>query len=554
MGTFSIQRSQRGITPASGSVRANINVDTGAGAVGVAVAELGITGRAVLKERQRKRDAIEIKRQEMTDGNSSALASSMRKNADEEFTTFKIVNPQETWQEERERINEKASESISKLQFSTNALITEQARSKAWAGLSQRKSVGDATRQLQKDTIDVQTNALLEAFRVGSAMDQATAATRYARLGANMGKDKAEVLADIKEAKAIGFKERKETAEKAEKNATLAAAMSQRDEDGVLDVEKADEVINSSGQPEGDKVDLRNQIENRSNQEQKRRDAEFADRTGEEDARLNELLLDDQLTIQEIDLAELEAVGKQKTFEKNWKANWKADLAKINALAEPASSVESVYDNLVIGSEQVERGTKSPAEWETQMRSAWADGQLSKEDRRSLRSKDIVATKTMQNRAFMAQTDGSSEARFALVEATEDQLASFTTARDLRVKAKDFTAAEALNKAIQKGQIQRWNFGRYRDSLRTQMSQNPEWSQKQIFTASDILTNEFDKDFEVLVKEFDAANPTKAITKNPPDEFFKDIWKDLSVEDKAKIWELRMHGATVEEIAGELIE
>ena len=41
MGTFGIQRAQRGITPASGSVRANINVDTGAGAVGAAVVGLG---------------------------------------------------------------------------------------------------------------------------------------------------------------------------------------------------------------------------------------------------------------------------------------------------------------------------------------------------------------------------------------------------------------------------------------------------------------------------------------------------------------------------------
>ncbi len=340
--------------------------------------------------------------------------------------------------------------------------------------------------------------------------------------------------------------------EQAQKNTVFGIALSQRDEEGVLDTKAADTLVDASGLDENDKTDIRNQVENRSNQEKNRRDDAFKARTGEEDARLSELLLENQLTDQEIDLVDLESVGKQKTFEKNWKANWKEDLRKINILSEPASSVESVYDDLVVGSELVERGLKSPAEWETEFRDAWANGDLEKTDRRSLRKDDIVATKTMQNRSFTAQTDGASDARFALVEATEDQLASFITARDLKLKGKDFTAAEALTKAIQKGQIQRWNFGRYRDALRTQMSQNPEWSQKQIFTASDILINDFDKGFDVLVKEFDAANPTQAITKNPPDDTLADIWKDLSVDDKAKIWELRLRGATIEEIRGEL--
>ena len=541
-------RQELGFTPST-AVRANIDV-SGTGGQGGAIGQGLIAGIKAIKEKSDRRKLIELKRQEMTDGNSSALATNIRNAADVSFRTFKTVNPQETWETERERVNKESTEAINKLSFSPDALTTENIRTEGWADVSGRKALGDATRQLQTDTIDVQTDAILQAFTSGSAQEQATAATRYASLGPNMGKDKAEVLADLKEAKKIGFAERDKRVAKLQKNATLGLALGQRDEEGVLDVKRADAIADASGLPENDKLDIKNQIDNRKNQEKKRSDEAFKDRTGEEDARLSELLLDTQLTDQEIDLVDLKSVGDQKTFEKNWKANWKSDLRKINALSEPVSSVESSYDDLVTGSEAVERGALSPAEWETNFRKAWADGELEKEDRRALRSKDIVATKTMQNRAFAAQTDGASDARFSLVEATEDQLASFATQKKLRISDKQFSAAEALNKAIQKGQIQRWNFGRYRDSLRTQMSQNPEWSQEQIFVASDILTNEFDKDFDVLVTEFDTANPSKAITKTPPDPEFRDIWKELSVEDKAKIWDLRMAGESVESIIG----
>ena len=85
-----------------------------------------------------------------------------------------------------------------------------------------------------------------------------------------------------------------------------------------------------------------------------------------------------------------------------------------------------------------------------------------------------------------------------------------------------------------------------------QIDQNPEWSQKQIFTAQEILTDQLDMPVDQLLKEFDAQNPNRAVMKTPPSIDFKDIWSDLSIDDKAKVWELTMRGAPAEVILAEI--
>ena len=542
MGTFPIQRTQRGLAASSGTVRAQFDPTTDAGATGEALGGLAVAGGRKVQEKQ-KEQAIKDQKTAILNSKTELTAGKLQ-SANAEVLFFNDLAGND---------DTNSYGTNTKELFRTLDALTpkDPVAAAAYGSLLATKKLGiarkvrDAKENKTKE-LSVKSDFLLlqKAKDSGSEDDfmaYKTSVINGVKLDAYSAKEGEALLDDADK-----------EIQKAHKNTVLGTALLQRDEDGMIDTKAADNEIEESGLDADDQIDLKNQVENENNREIKRSNEAFADRTGEEDARLSELLQDTQLTDQEIDLVDLNAIGDQKTFEKNWKANWKKDLRKINALQPVTSSIESSYDALVTGSEAVERGALSPAEWETNFRNAWSNGELTTEDRRALRSKDVVATKTMQNRAFSAQTDGASDARFALIETTEDQLASFTTARDLRVKAKDFTAAEALNKAIQKGQIQRWNFGRYRDSLRTQMSQNPEWSQEQIFVASDILTNEFDKDFDVLVKEFDTANPSKAITNTPPDEQFKDIWKDLSVDDKAKIWELRMLGESVDSILGEL--
>jgi hypothetical protein len=60
----------------------------------------------------------------------------------------------------------------------------------------------------------------------------------------------------------------------------------------------------------------------------------------------------------------------------------------------------------------------------------------------------------------------------------------------------------------------------------------------------------YDKPIADLMLEFERTNPNQSILKTPPDIEFKDIWKDLPDEDKAKVWELRLMGVPVKEILG----
>ncbi len=218
-------------------------------------------------------------------------------------------------------------------------------------------------------------------------------------------------------------------------------------------------------------------------------------------------------------------------------------FSKWNSLKVADESNEDVYDELTRASESVERGTMSPAAFEE----LYADkkGELDKDDQRTIRSKDIVATKTMQNRAF---TDAMSATLPTLVELTESDLGAIKLARQNAEIIKDIGSVNLFNIAIKKNQAERWNYGRFRKQLRTQIDQNPEWSQKQIYVAQEILTEQLDMPVDQLLKEFDDQNPSRAIMKTPPSIDFKDIWPDLSIDDKAKIWELTMRGAPSEVI------
>ena len=333
-----------------------------------------------------------------------------------------------------------------------------------------------------------------------------------------------------------------------EKNDVFGIALSQRNDEGVLNVEGANEIINKSELlTASEKADLLNQITNRSIQEKNQRDEAFDNRAGQTTEGWFKSLEEGTLTDNEIVATDLQAVGEQKTSEVTLKRQWQKILRDTIKLTEPLVSNESVYDSLVVGSEQVERGTKSPAEWDLEYAQAWANGDLEKEDRRGLRVKDIVATKTMQNRAF---SEGTTNNLSRLVELRDDELSGLITARDNALKIKDLKTVNALNFSIKKAQIQKWNYGRFRTELRSQIAQNENWSQKQIFAAADILTENYDKPIADLMLEFEKANPNQSILKTPPDIEFKDIWNDLPDEDKAKVWELRLLGVPTKEILG----
>jgi len=211
MAKFGIQRATQelGFTPST-AVRANIDTRTGAGAVGVAIGQAGLAVAGALQRRSVRREAIEEKRQQMIDANLSVRADKIRKLADEERKQFQATNPQEEWESFTQKQTQSVSEEISALDFSPDALIAERLKSETYSAVSTAKALTAATLQLRTDTIEAQTEAMTEAFRTGGAKEQLEAIVRYRDNGANMGKDKVEVLNDIKAAREAGRKLKKQ--------------------------------------------------------------------------------------------------------------------------------------------------------------------------------------------------------------------------------------------------------------------------------------------------------------------------------------------------------
>lgn len=217
-----------------------------------------------------------------------------------------------------------------------------------------------------------------------------------------------------------------------------------------------------------------------------------------------------------------------------------------NSTVAAMESDEDAYDTLTQLSEAVERGAASPAAFEEKY--AELKSLLDKDDQRAVRKQDIVATKSMQNRTF---SDSLLIARPTLVELTSSDLQSIQIARRNKEIINDIEGVNTFNIAIKKNQAEQWNMGRFRKELRSQIAQNSEWSQEQIFVAQEVLIDQLDLPVGELLKQFDEQNPNDAIMKEAPDIVFKDIWKGLDINQKAKVWELRMRGAPASVIKGE---
>lgn len=206
MAKFPITRAREelGFVPTT-AVRADIDVRTGEGAVGTAIGQAIVLGGKMLLE-------IRKRRQQMTDAVSSVTADKLRQVADAEFDTFKLTNPQETWEDFRKKQAETISQKIAGLQFSNEAQIIQQAKSATYSEVSVARAITDATLQLRTDTIGALTENMVEAFRTGDPKKILDSTKTFTANGSNMGKDKAEVLSDIKAAKEAGAKLRSQDA------------------------------------------------------------------------------------------------------------------------------------------------------------------------------------------------------------------------------------------------------------------------------------------------------------------------------------------------------
>lgn len=220
---------------------------------------------------------------------------------------------------------------------------------------------------------------------------------------------------------------------------------------------------------------------------------------------------------------------------------------KINSTVIPDRTDENVYDILTVASESVERGAMSPTAFEELF--AENVNNLTSDDRRSIRSKDIVATKTMQNRSFI---DATTISKSLLVQATEDEISSMKTARSVAELAGQIDKVNIFNAALTKHSAQVWQQSVLRKELRSMISQNETWSSKDIFSAGEVLTNQLDIPDAELILRYDSANPTLDVLGKSPIPALDSTWKNISKEDRSLILNLKIQGAPDSDIIQEL--
>ncbi len=148
-------RQELGFTPST-AVRANIDV-RGTGGIGGAVGQAVLGGTGTVQ-------GILQKRQQMQDDNSNTEADNMRTLADIEFEQFKLDNPQDAWHGFRQEQTQRVANEVGGLKFSNAALTKQTVLSAMYSDESSANALIDATRQLRRETLLIQTDALVEAF------------------------------------------------------------------------------------------------------------------------------------------------------------------------------------------------------------------------------------------------------------------------------------------------------------------------------------------------------------------------------------------------------
>ena len=374
-------RQELGFTPTT-AVRANIDTRTGAGAVGAAVGAALIAGAGELQKGSARRAAIEVKRREMQDANSAVLANTLRKTADAEFETFKLTNSQETWEEERIRQTQEVAESVSRLDFSPDALVAQQVKSDSYSDIETAQALTAATRQLRTDTIESQTQALVDAFRTGGAEEQLEAVTRYRDNGTNMGKDAVEVLNDIKAARTAGQKLRKQDVidEWQDKIAENPVAV-----ENILSAELQDRKTDKGVIPENllASADIQSLINLANAREVQLLADTLAERNRQQRDLENGLydgLADKTKSIADVMDSNLDANAKRRLV--NDEENFaQRDINKTWPLTDNDVAVQRLDSQL----SSLEAGTISRTQMDQQINAAAVDGQLTKETRDKFR-------------------------------------------------------------------------------------------------------------------------------------------------------------------------
>ena len=474
MGTFEIQRSTRlpSVVPLP---RANMDVDTGAGDIGQAITGLGQTLKL-----------INDKREQMTDANSAVEADGIRALADQEFESYKLTNPQDTWVEFRQKQATDVSTKISQLKFSKDALSREMAKTQTYAKIGTASALTDATRQLRTDTIDAQYGAMVKSFRTNDEIKIKEATDRYIANGNNMGKDGNEVLADIEKARSDGKKLQIEDIKE-----SVAGSIEQM-----------------NGMPESDQLEMANQLVNELTNDK-------TDRVEiKKYAKSVVLLQSDEIATNEVVRDKLHT-----------------DITNVWRGAESKSDVNQ---KLLDARQGVQSGNKIVYKYGN----IESDRPLiSKEDYKSLSDKADMNLKSSQAED-LSRFD--KEGREQLVEYGSD----LQFAEVLKIIGLDSTEGKA---AQDKRKLQLWYLSRYNQDLAEWISANPDKSSKDFYIFSKSLLHTYRQSASDLDKIERLQNEEFNIELSVPNGF-DDVWDELDNDKRLKVQSAIKNGYPTDKI------
>lgn len=543
-----ITRTTRGLPGTSGAVRANLPTDDGSAALGAATAAVGgqvqrIGGEIERADVQREKElaAITLKRQQMTDANEAAIAKSNRDIADQDFQNFKTVNPQETWQAERERINADVAEKNAGLNLSPEAMEAESIKGQAWSAVNQRKALGDATRQLQADTIDSLTDSMTNAFRSGSALDQAEAATVFAENGANMGKDRNEVLADIKAAKEAGAALKNKDAVEALGNEAVSNPVATLDK--VIAEQAArkdgDGVIPESELSDQDLVTAERVSRNRIDEIERNTKEGVNDAQEKEENRLFQGLDDGSMTSADVINSDVLDVAAKRRLLDDESQFTKMDLSSTWPLIDDDSTSQELNTMLTDQSS----GLLSINDTYKAINTAAASGKLTKGTRDKLREQakkggldaidEQVNASTLRVKNALIGRLTAREARFKVIEASR----SFSRAEQQQARATGFLVQVGFE------QLNRFS-AELNKRLRESGKENLSGTETEAVAAK-VWDKYKKKDDATKIREFMEFTGQRVPR---PDSFPEATWNEATASDRANITAAMADGMTAKQV------
>ena len=474
-----------GFTPST-AVRANIDTRTGEGEVGAAIGQgaLQLTEQAIRKEKVKaeQRRRIEEKRRQMQDANSGVIANKLRDTADTEFETFKLTNPQETWEAERQRQATEVGEQIGQLDFSPDAAGTQALKSEAYTEVESARALTQATRQLRTDTIASLSESMTDAFRSGDDVRIAESARTFADNGANMGKDKVEVLSDINIAREAGEKLRREDA------ISVQEDLSAGNPEGRLIAIEAEQVSRSAGNEpslgwkeidDSDLIAIKKYTKSVAITNRESNTAKQAENTS-------------NIVLQMVDSKEPDSKVEPVTPADVNEALRRGDISLsqrdnlIKRLETPKiETARQVQADLYTKSLDIWRGTGTKAEFDTEL-----NKQSKNLDDGDYKTLAQSAANTLKSSQAEALTRADTEARRQLVDfAEEDAFAQFIS-DSMKGLAPD--AAKLFeDNANEERQLQFWSLSRYNAEMRQWIEDNPTKVGKDFFQQSESVLHEY---------------------------------------------------------------